>query len=109
MPPKITPSAPTELHMWPFDPDDFLSHPVNHENRNDPDALYFCMMGEQLLSISEGGIPRAIEADEFRWLDVETRSKNYLGAWRDKPCFALDIDGDVPPEYAVSDLRGCST
>ena len=92
--------------MWPFDPDEFLSHPVNHENRSDPDALYFCMMGDQMLSISEGGIPRAIEADEFRWLDVETRSKNYLGAWRNQPCFALDIDGDVPPGYAVSDLRG---
>ncbi|MYD43771.1 MAG: NAD(+) diphosphatase [Gammaproteobacteria bacterium] len=92
--------------MWPFDPDDFVSHPVQHENQRQDDALYFCFMRDQLLSISEGGIPRPIAADEFRWLDVETFSKSYLGAWRGQPCFALDIKGEVPPGYATSDLRG---
>lgn len=91
--------------MWPFDPDDFVSHPIDHENRNASDALYFCLIKDQLLSISEAGIPRPVAADEFRWLDVEVHCKNYLGAWRGQPCFALDISGDLPPGYAVSDLR----
>lgn len=92
--------------MWPFNPDDFVSHPINHENQTESDGLYFCVLRDQMLSISEGGIPRPVATDEFRWLDVEVRSKNYLGAWRGQPCFALDITGEVPPGYAVSDLRG---
>ncbi len=92
--------------MWPFEPDDFISYPPQHENRLREDALFFCLLQDQLLSISEGGIPRPIDADEFRWLDVEVHSKTYLGAWRERPCFALEISGEVPPGYAVSNLRG---
>lgn len=92
--------------MWPFDPDDFVSHPIQHENQHADDALYFCMLRDQILAIAEGGIPRPIAADEFRWLDVEVISKTYLGAWREQPCFALDVRGEVPPGYASSDLRG---
>ena len=92
--------------MWPFDPDEFESHPVQHDNQNAENALYFCLLRDQMLSISEGGIPRPVTADEFRWLDVEVESKSYLGAWRGQPCFALDIEGELPPGYALSDLRG---
>ena len=92
--------------MWPLHPDDFESLPTTHENQNADNALYFCVLYDQMLSISEGGIPRPIEVDEFRWVDVEVKSKSYLGAWHDKPCFALDVIGQVPPGYAVADLRG---
>ena len=91
--------------MWPTEPDDFESLPINHENRLGENALYFVVMGAQILGISEGGIPRPVDADEFRWLDVEVHSKTYLGALRGKPCFALDVSGDVPPGYALADLR----
>lgn len=92
--------------MWPFNPDDFESLPKDHENSQEGGALYFCVLQEQILSISEGGIPRPVDADEFRWLDVKVLSKTYLGSLRGKPCFALDVSGDIPPGYAVSDLRG---
>ena len=91
--------------MWPINPDDFESLPPSHENNQSADALYFCILGEQVLSVSEGGIPRPVDSDEFRWLDVEVFSKSYLGALRGKPCYALDIKGEVPPGFAVSDLR----
>ena len=91
--------------MWLFNPDDFESLSVSHPNQNEEGGLYFCMIRDDLLSISEGGIPRPVDADEFRWLDVEVLSKTYLGAWRNKPCFALDIKGEIPPGYAASDLR----
>ena len=92
--------------MWLFHPDEFQSLSVDHPNRDEDGALYFCFIKDDILAISDGGIPRPIEADEFRWLDVETHSKSYLGAWKNKPCFALDVQGEVPPGYVTSDLRG---
>ena len=99
-------SGKSSTNMWPFDPDDFESLPVNHDQSNDENALYFCLIRDDLVSISEQGIPRPITADEFRWLDVEVKSKSFLGAWRGVSCYALDIEGNVPEGYAVSDLRG---
>ena len=55
--------------------------------------------------MSEHGIPRPVTADEFRWLDVDVMSKTFLGSWRGSVCYALEVEGTVPENYVLGDLR----
>lgn len=91
--------------MWPLDPDDFQSLPIQDEQTISEDSLYFVVLRGGLLAISDQGIPRPITADEFRWLDVAVISKTFLGRWRGIPCYALEVEGSVPDNYVVGDLR----
>lgn len=73
------------------------------------DALFFVCLGDELLSISEQGIPRPVTADEFRWVDLEVTYKHYLGRWGGQGCYALAAErpaGGGPLEgFAVTGLR----
>ena len=91
--------------MWLYEPDSFVSIAKDPNERVPEDALYFVFLRNNLLSIVEQGIPRAVTADEFRWVDAEVRAKIYLGTWRAKHCYALDASGSVPPGYSCGDLR----
>ena len=91
--------------MWLYEPDSFVSIAKDPNERVPEDALYFVFLRNNLLSIVEQGIPRAVTADEFRWVDAEVRAKIYLGTWRAKHCYALDANGSVPPGYSCGDLR----
>ena len=72
----------------------------------DPDAaFYFVCMGEEMLAISEQGIPRPVTADEFRWVDLEVDYKHYLGRWEDRACYALAARGKPPEGFAKVGLR----
>ena len=91
--------------MWPFEPDDFLSLAKEPDGADDDNSLLFVFLGDDLMSISEQGIPRPITADEFRWVDVEVEAKLYLGQWQSKACYALSAHGRPPEGYAASGLR----
>ena len=91
--------------MWPREPDDFLSLPKHHDQSPTEDSLYFTIIGGELLSITEVGIPRPITADEFRWLDVSVEHRLFMGDWRGVSCYALAAEGTVPNEYTLSSLR----
>jgi NAD+ diphosphatase len=91
--------------MWPLEPDDFESGArPDHDVDHDQSWLFITIRG-QLACVSEHGVPRPISGDEFRWLDVEIRSRHYLGRFRGRPCFAVEAEGRLPEGYALTGLR----
>ena len=92
--------------MWPTEPDSFVSLTSAPENADSDDALYFVYLKDEILCISEQGIPRPITADEFRWLDVEVTFKHYLGHWQNTSCYALGATGQAPEGFTTVGLRG---
>ena len=91
--------------MWPTNADEFVSLPKEPQNAETENSLYFVFLKEDLLSISENGIPRPITSDEFRWLDVDVNAKLYLGEFETVSCYALSAEGTVPEGYSASGLR----
>ena len=69
------------------------------------DAFYFVCLGEELLAISERGIPRPVTADEFRWANMDVEYKHYLGRWENRACYALAARGHPPAGFAAIGLR----
>lgn len=92
--------------LWPIDPARFVSEFQKTGEVDEDEALYFTFIGDELLSISEHGIPRPVTGDEFRWLDLEVRFKHYLGTLDGKACYALAAKGKVPEGFAATALRG---
>ena len=91
--------------MFQTTPSRFVSEVTPPEGIDLAEALYFVCLGDQMLSISEQGIPRPVTADEFRWLDVQVDYKHYLGRWENRACYALAAKGSVPEGFAASGLR----
>ena len=92
-----------------YDPSPFISETKPPGDLDLDDSLYFVCLGDELLSISEQGIPRPVTADEFRWVDVSVTYKHYLGRWENKACYALAAErtaGSGQLEgFAVTGLR----
>ncbi len=91
--------------MWPIDPDEFeslLHLPDDHDRSQ---SWYFICINGQIACISEQGIPRPINADEYRWLDIEILAEHYMGQFRGHACFALEGSGRLPEGYALAGLR----
>ena len=91
--------------MFDHAPSKFISETRPPANLDVADALYFVCLGDDVLSISEQGVPRPVTADEFRWVDLEVHYKHYLGRWEGRACYALAANGSVPEGFAVSGLR----
>ena len=91
--------------MFPQEPSRFVSEVAPPEGIDLSDALYFVCLGDEMLSISEQGVPRPVTADEFRWVDVEVSAKHYLGRWENRACYALAASGRVPEGFASTGLR----
>lgn len=93
--------------LWPINPSKFISEVEPPEGLDRDQAYYFVFLGaDEILSITEHGIPRPVTADEFRWLDVQVDFRHYLGRWENRACYVLAASGAVPEGYAVSGLRG---
>ena len=86
-------------------PSRFISEVEAPAGLDADDAYYFVCIGEEMLSISEQGIPRPVTADEFRWLDIEVSYKHYLGRWENRACYALAAEGQAPEGFALTGLR----
>ena len=96
-----------ERMLWPINPSKFISEVEPPSGLEGEEAYYFVFLGaDELLSITEHGIPRPVTADEFRWLDVKVDFRHYLGRWENRACYVLAASGAVPEGYAVSGLRG---
>jgi NAD+ diphosphatase len=91
--------------MWPHDPDDFESLIQPPADAAHDDAFYFVVMEQQLLSVSERGVPRPVTADEYRWLEIERGQEIYLGRYRGRSCFVVPAAGRAPEGYALLGLR----
>ena len=79
--------------MWPRDPDEFIPNHVMPDGADHDDAWYFVFMGGDLTCKTEQGVPTPITAGDYRWFDVETQSKQFLGHHGSVPCFALKAEG----------------
>ena len=95
--------------MFVASPSKFVSETKPPDGLDESEALYFVCLGDELLSISEQGIPRPVTADEFRWVDLEVTYKHYLGRWGSQGCFALAAErpqgGGSLEGFAVTGLR----
>lgn len=91
--------------MFDARPSKFISETQPPAGLDVADALYFVCVGDDMLSISEQGVPRPITADEFRWVDLEVYYKHYLGRWEGRACYALGATGTAPEGFAMAGLR----
>jgi len=91
--------------MWPHDPDDFESLIRPPANAALDDAWYFVFLGQDILCVSEQGVPRPIAADEYRWLDLEHEAEIFLGRYRGRAVFAVEASGRPQEGYALISLR----
>ena len=91
--------------MFSTSPSRFVSEVSPPEGVDLADAFYFVCLGEEMLSISEHGVPRPVTADEFRWVGLEVEYKHYLGRWDNRACYALSAQGAPPEGFAATGLR----
>lgn len=91
--------------MWPRDPDEFIPNHVMPDGADCDEAWYFVFMQGELTCKSEHGVLTPITAGDYRWFDVETQTKQFLGHHGNVPCFALKAKGAVPEGYASVPLR----
>ena len=91
--------------MWPKDQDEFVANHIMPEGADTGDARYSFLMRGDLICKTVQGAPEPITADDFRWFDVEVKSKHFLGHQWKRAVFALR-DGQVPEGYALLPLRG---
>ena len=91
--------------MWPFEPDGFESISKEPEGAHTGESLYFVFVGDEVLSLTEHGIPRPVTVDEFRWVDLEVVTRLYVGNWRGTSCYAIEAKGRAPEGYALTGLR----
>ena len=91
--------------MWPNTPDAFIPDHVMPEGADGGEAWYFAFMRQELICQKEQGALKPITADDFRWLDVEVRSKHFLGHFEGRPAFALAVSGSPPEGYLQLGLR----
>ncbi|MCY3840233.1 MAG: hypothetical protein OXH09_16560 [Gammaproteobacteria bacterium] len=61
--------------MFDARPSKFVSETQPPASLDIAGALYFVCLGDDMLSISEQGVPRPVTADEFRWVDLEVDYK----------------------------------
>ena len=95
--------------MWPHDPDGFDSLVVPPADLDKDRAKYFIYLGREILAAKEAGTLRPLNADEFRWLDIEISSQHYLGQHEGDACYAIAAKRKAQPlteGLATSDLRG---
>ena len=92
--------------MWPRDPDEFEPNHVEPEGADHGEAWYFVFTRGEIICKTERGMPQPITADDFRWFDMEVRSKHFLGHYLNRPCYALDADGAPTEGFAPMGLRG---
>jgi len=92
--------------MWPHDPDEFLPSHIEPDDADHGDAWYFVFQRGELIIKSVQGVPEPTTADDFRWFDMETSSKHFLGHYGDRPCYALSADGQLTEGFQTTALRG---
>ena len=91
--------------MWPYDPDDFESSLERPDSLEDGQLFVVC--DDDLLTTARDGVWQPLTFDEYRWLDLEIHSEQYLGRFRGRPCLtiAATLRSSVPPGYAAVPLR----
>jgi NAD+ diphosphatase len=91
--------------MWPHDPDDFESLIQLPEGAVQDDAVYFVVVDQQILSVSERGVPRPVTADEYRWLELDRDCEIFIGRYRGRSCYVVPASGRAPQGFALLGLR----
>lgn len=91
--------------MWPNEPDELEAGHVPPDDADHGDAWYFVFSRGELVVKSSGGGPEPITADDFRWFDMQVRSKHFLGHYLNRPCFAVAAEGNPSEGYSAVGLR----
>lgn len=91
--------------MWPLTPDEFEPQHVEPEGADRGDAWYFVFSRGEIICKTEAGAIDPIEADDFRWFDMEVTSKHFLGHYLNRPCYALAATGQPTQGFKAMGLR----
>ena len=91
--------------MWPHEPDEFEPHTVPPADATSDDAWYFVFIDQQILCLSEQGIPRPLLGDELRWLEIERHAEIFLGRYQGRSCYAVSASGSMQPGFSLLGLR----
>ena len=92
--------------MWPNEPDEFKPDHIEPDGADTGDAWYFVFKGPELVCKMAAGAPEPITADDFRWFDMEVKSKHYLGKHLNRHCYALGASGEPGEGFRAVGLRG---
>ena len=63
------------------------------------------MLDGKTLCLSENGVPQPIDADAYRWLDLDVHYEHYMGRLDGRSCFAVHASGRAPEGYTLAGLR----
>ena len=89
---------------WPIAPNRFLS--LEHAPEPLPEArCYFVWLDGRLLGQEDQGVLRPLDADTFRWLEIEVEYEHFLGLYDGAACFAVRASGSKPAGVSAGDLR----
>ena len=91
--------------MWPLKPDEFEPQHIEPQDADRGDAWYFVFSRGQIICKTEAGGINPIEADDFRWFDMEVTSKHFLGHYLNRPCYALAATGEPSQGFSAMGLR----
>lgn len=91
--------------MWPNSPDEFQPNHVAPNDADQGDAWYFVFSAGELVCKSNSGAPEPVTADDFRWFDMDVRSKHFLGHYLERPCFAVSASGKAAEGFSTVGLR----
>jgi NAD+ diphosphatase len=91
--------------VWPSSPDEFQPDHVAPDGSDHGEAWYFVFASGELVCRSDRGAPEPVTADDFRWFDMEVRSKHFLGHYLGRPCFAVSAKGQAAEGFVQVGLR----
>jgi len=92
--------------MWPMEPDELEAAHRAPDGTEHGDAWYFVFSRGELVVKSVQGVPEPVTGDDFRWFDMEVRSKHFLGHYQNRPCFAVSAHGKPAEGFSSMGLRG---
>lgn len=93
------------MSMWPHTLDEFEPDHIEPDGADHGDAWYFVFTRGELLVKSNQGAPEPVTADDFRWMEMEVRSKHFLGTYAGRTCFAVGASGKAIEGYSTVGLR----
>lgn len=91
--------------MWPNKPDEFLPNHIEPEGAEAGEAWYFVFTNGELICRSQQGMPEPVTADDFRWFDMQVKSKHFLGHYLNRPCYAISATGSPAEGFTPMGLR----
>ncbi len=91
--------------MWPNYPSAFETLVQEPDSIDKDRSWYFVCIDGQLGASSQHSRIEPIDADAYRWFDIEVAYEHFLGMYEGRPCYAVAARGRLPEGYSLANLR----